>query len=72
LTWVLLGLGVRELSMSPGHLDAVRSVIRGTSLTDARARAAAALAADNEIESEALVASAMHAHFPDALGGEAD
>lgn len=70
LTWVLLGLGVRELSMSPGHLHMVRSVIRGTSLTDARALAAA-LAADNEIESETLVQSAMRARFPDELGVEA-
>lgn len=72
LTWVLLGLGVRELSMSPGHLDTVRSVIRGTNLTDARALAAAALAADSEIESEELVESAMRARFPDELNVEAD
>jgi phosphotransferase system enzyme I (PtsI) len=72
LTWVLLGLGIRELSMSPVHLDMVRSVIRGTSLTDARALAAAALAADNEIDSEALVQSAMRARFPDEPGAEAN
>lgn len=64
LTWVLLGLGIRELSMPAGHLDAVRSSVRSASCADAQRLVAAALAADSEVESEALVLSAMQAGLP--------
>lgn len=70
LTWVLLGLGVRDLSMSAGHLDSVRSIVRGTNLGDAQQLAAAALAAESEVEAERLVLSAMRARFPRELAEE--
>lgn len=70
LTWVLLGLGVRDLSMAAGHLDAVRASVRGTSGADAARLAAEALAADSEVESEAVVLRAMQAGFPPEAAGE--
>jgi phosphotransferase system enzyme I (PtsI) len=70
LTWVLLGLGVRDFSMSAAHLDVVRSIVRGTRLGDAQRLAAAALAADSELEAEAMVLSAMRARFPREMSVE--
>ena len=70
LTWVLLGLGVRDLSMAAGHLDAVRTSVRGTSVAEAELLAAEALAADSEVESEALVLRAMQASLPPEATGE--
>jgi phosphoenolpyruvate-protein phosphotransferase (PTS system enzyme I) len=64
LTWVLLGLGVRDLSMSAGHLETVRPIVMGTSLSDAQQLMAAALAADNEVDAEQMVLSTMRARFP--------
>jgi phosphoenolpyruvate-protein phosphotransferase (PTS system enzyme I) len=64
LTWVLLGLGIRELSMPAAQIDTIRTVIRGTSIEAAQHLADSALASRSEIESEALVESAMRARFP--------
>jgi phosphotransferase system enzyme I (PtsI) len=63
-TWILLGLGVRALSMSPRHLPAVRSVIAGTCLGDARALTEEALALRSDHAVEALVAEVMRRRFP--------
>ena len=32
-TWVLVGLGVRELSMHPSAIPVIKNIIRGSSLT---------------------------------------
>jgi phosphoenolpyruvate-protein kinase (PTS system EI component) len=63
-TWILLGLGVRELSMAPRCLPAVKSVIRGTRLQDAEDLTARALDLETEVEVESLVLDTMHARFP--------
>ncbi|PYQ50264.1 MAG: phosphoenolpyruvate--protein phosphotransferase [Acidobacteria bacterium] len=64
---LLVGLGVRELSMSPSAIPAVKAAIRGVSLSraEAAARASLSLATAGEIEAmlrrelgEALVAPA--------------
>jgi phosphoenolpyruvate-protein phosphotransferase (PTS system enzyme I) len=70
LTCVLLGLGVRDFSMSAAHLDVVRSIVRGTTLGDAQRLATAALAADSELEAEAIVLAAMRARFPTEMSVE--
>ena len=44
---VLLGLGVKELSMASGSIPKAKQIIRGLSLTEARALAAQALKLDN-------------------------
>jgi phosphoenolpyruvate-protein phosphotransferase (PTS system enzyme I) len=70
LTWVLLGLGVRDLSMSAGHLETVRPIVRGTRLGDAQHLLAAALAAENQVDAEQMVLSTMQARFPRELAVE--
>src|SRR4051812_15390588 len=42
-TWVLLGLGIRELSMTAPNIPAVRSVITSTRLAEAQEMVAQAL-----------------------------
>jgi phosphotransferase system enzyme I (PtsI) len=63
-TWVLLGLGVRELSMAPRHIPAVRSVVAGTQLGEAQAVVAEALLLRTEREVERLIMEVMRRRFP--------
>jgi phosphotransferase system enzyme I (PtsI) len=63
-TWVLLGLGVRELSMAPRHIPAVRAVIAATVLAEAQAMAAEALLLHSDGEVEELVLGTMKRRFP--------
>jgi phosphotransferase system enzyme I (PtsI) len=70
-TWVLLGLGVRSLSMSPPAIPAVKSVIGASRLGEMEALVAKALALRSEIEIEELVLGLMRARFPlEVLSGE--
>jgi phosphocarrier protein FPr len=52
---ILAGLGISELSMDAGSLDAVRLALRGTSDAELRALAQRALAATSAAEVRALV-----------------
>ncbi|HJR97948.1 MAG TPA: phosphoenolpyruvate--protein phosphotransferase, partial [Actinomycetota bacterium] len=54
---VLLGLGVRELSMAAPAIAAVKHAVRSTSLDDARALASSALACATAAEVRAMLAS---------------
>ena len=63
-TWVLLGLGLRELSMAPSRIAAVRSVIAPTLLTEAREMTVRALKLRSEREVEDLVLTTMRERFP--------
>jgi phosphoenolpyruvate-protein phosphotransferase (PTS system enzyme I) len=69
LTWILLGLGLRDLSMPGRYIPAVKSVIRKTKLTDASELFATALALTSEREVEALVMGVMRERFPLELTG---
>jgi phosphotransferase system enzyme I (PtsI) len=53
---VLLGLGLRTMSVNPRAVAAIKRVFRAVSAERARAVAAEALAAPNAIEAEAIVA----------------
>jgi phosphotransferase system enzyme I (PtsI) len=64
LTWVLLGLGLRTLSMAPRRIPAVKSIVRATRLEEAERLARQALAQPSEIEVEALVLDEMSRRFP--------
>jgi phosphoenolpyruvate-protein phosphotransferase/dihydroxyacetone kinase phosphotransfer subunit len=55
-TPILLGLGVRELSMAPPAIPLVKEAVRDVDLHDARARAVAAMAASSAGEVRALAA----------------
>ena len=64
LAWVLMGLGLRNLSMAPRQIPLVKSIIRATRLADAERLLAQALAMTTETEIEELVYSAMRRRFP--------
>ena len=63
-TWVLLGLGIRELSMAPRQIPAVRSVITASRLAEAQEMAARVLRLRSEREAEELVMTEMRQRFP--------
>jgi len=54
-TELLLGLGLREFSVSPGEMLEVKHAIRATNLVDAETLAAAALAKGSTSEIEVLL-----------------
>ncbi len=54
-TALLLGLGLRELSVAPGQMLEVKNAIRRTRLEDARKLATAALELGSAAEVEALL-----------------
>jgi phosphoenolpyruvate-protein phosphotransferase (PTS system enzyme I) len=67
LTWLLLGLGLRDLSMDPHSIPMVKAIIRRSSLADAEALAVAALKSASEQETTRLVQDAMGPQFADDL-----
>jgi phosphotransferase system enzyme I (PtsI) len=64
LAWVLVGLGLRNLSMAPRQMPVVKSIIRSTELFDAERMLAQAMAMRTETEIEAMVYRAMRERFP--------
>jgi phosphotransferase system enzyme I (PtsI) len=73
LCWVLIGLGLRNLSMAPRQIPLVKSIIRSTNIADAERLLAQALTMSTETEIEALVYGAMAERFPLELSdGEAE
>ena len=64
LTWVLIGLGLRQLSMAPRQIPLVKSIVRSTRLADAERLLAQALTMKTETEIEELVYSGMRKRFP--------
>jgi phosphotransferase system enzyme I (PtsI) len=66
-TGLLLGLGLREMSVAPGQMLEVKDAIRRTSLVDARQLARTALELGSAGEVEAL----LQAHRPEPEGGGA-
>jgi phosphotransferase system enzyme I (PtsI) len=51
----LLGLGLRQMSVNPRAVPAIKRVFRAVTAEGARAAAAAALAAPNAVEAEAVL-----------------
>jgi phosphoenolpyruvate-protein phosphotransferase (PTS system enzyme I) len=68
LTWVLIGLGLRNLSMAPRQIPLVKSIVRSTHLADAERLLAQALTMATETEIEELVYTDMRKRFPLELG----
>ena len=64
LVLVLLGLGLRNLSMAPRQIPLIKSIIRATTMGEADRLAQAALALRTETEVEDLVYGAMYDRFP--------
>jgi phosphoenolpyruvate-protein phosphotransferase (PTS system enzyme I) len=73
LAWVLMGLGLRNLSMAPRQIPVVKSIVRSTQLADAERLLAQALTMSTETEIEELVYGAMMKRFPlELTDGEED
>jgi phosphotransferase system enzyme I (PtsI) len=72
-TWVLAGLGLRELSLQPAAVGVVKNIIRQSTMAEMTALARAACDAESAREAERLVDEAMSARFPEHLqhGGDA-
>ncbi|MES1207207.1 MAG: putative PEP-binding protein, partial [Pseudomonadota bacterium] len=64
LVLVLMGLGLRNLSMAPRQIPLVKSIIRASTMVEAEKLANAALALRTESEVEDLVYKAMYDRFP--------
>lgn len=67
-TMLLLGLGVRQLSMPPHQLPEVKRVIRGIHLEQAKALAAEALRKETSRDVVALLRDALRQALPDTPG----
>ena len=63
-TWVLVGLGLRSLSMSPRLIPAVRSIVCKSRLDEMQALTERALALRSETAVEDLVLGVMRERFP--------
>jgi phosphoenolpyruvate-protein phosphotransferase (PTS system enzyme I) len=68
LAWVLIGLGLRNLSMAPRQIPVVKSIVRATRVSEAERLLAQALTMSTETEIEELVYGAMKKRFPLELG----
>jgi len=66
-TWVLIGLGITELSMHPSAIPVIKNIIRASSSEEMKALAERALQAQSGKQAEELVFTAMHARFPEHL-----
>ncbi len=64
LTWILVGLGLRELSMDPSSIPLVKSVVRGLRVPEAEALVAEALTLESEIQVGELVGRRMAERLP--------
>ena len=72
-TWVLVGLGVRELSMHPSAIPVIKSIIRASDTAEMRKLAQEVLKVEDDEDAERLVLRTMEARFPEHLrhgGGE--
>ena len=64
LTWILVGLGLRELSMDPSSIPLVKSVVRASNMAEAEALAAEALTLESEVQVGELVGRRMTERLP--------
>jgi phosphoenolpyruvate-protein kinase (PTS system EI component) len=64
LCWILIGLGLRNLSMAPRQIPLVKSIIRSTTIVEAERLLAQALTLATETEIEDLVYGTMAKRFP--------
>lgn len=66
-TWVLVGLGVTELSMHPSAIPVIKNIIRSSDLADMKALADAVLEFEDVADAERKVLKLMRARFPEHL-----
>jgi phosphoenolpyruvate-protein phosphotransferase (PTS system enzyme I) len=63
LTWLLIGLGFRDLSMDAPSIPLVKTVVRGSSLVEAQALVAQALELETQVEVADLIESKFGRRF---------
>ncbi len=66
-TWVLVGLGIRELSMHPSAIPVVKNIVRQSVAADMEALAAQVTTARSGLEAERMVRAVMAERFPEHL-----
>ncbi|MEX1364321.1 MAG: phosphoenolpyruvate--protein phosphotransferase [Nannocystaceae bacterium] len=66
-TWVLVGLGVRELSMHPSAIPVIKNIIRSSEIAEMEELAHGVLAAPDVDEAERMVLAVMRERFPEHL-----
>lgn len=66
-TWVLVGLGVDELSMHPSAVPVIKNIIRSSDLPQMEALAAEVLGVEDVSDAERIVIKAMRERFPEHL-----
>jgi phosphotransferase system enzyme I (PtsI) len=74
-SWVLVGLGVTELSMHPSAIPVIKHIIRTSRSDEMRELADKVLACESASEAEEVVLTTMRARFPEHLrhgGGEGE
>jgi phosphotransferase system enzyme I (PtsI) len=70
LAWILIGLGLRQLSMAPRQIPVIKSIVHATTLADAQRLASAAMELATETDVEDLVYGTMRGRFPVELADE--
>jgi len=66
-TWVLLGLGVTELSMHPSAIPVIKNIIRSSDYDDMVSLVSEVLEVEDVDDAERLVLGKMRARFPEHL-----
>ena len=66
-TWVLVGLGVQELSMHPSAIPVIKNIIRGSERGHMKELADAVLKVGDVADAERLVLRVMRSKFPEHL-----
>lgn len=66
-TWVLVGLGVTELSMHPSAVPVIKNIIRGSASEEMQALAGRVLEAPDAETAEAIVRETMASRFSEHL-----
>ncbi len=66
-TWILVGLGIYELSMSPSAVPVIKHIIRGSSSTEMAELTARVLCTKTASEASELVLEVMRERFPEHL-----
>jgi phosphotransferase system enzyme I (PtsI) len=69
LTWILIGLGFRELSMDRDRIPLVKAIVRGSSAAEAEALVREALTLEDANDVGDLLRSRLEDRFPIELEG---
>ena len=69
LTWILIGLGFRELSMDRDRIPLVKAIVRGSSVAEAEALVREALTMEEATDIAELLRSRLDGRFSAVIDG---